>query len=181
MAKRKERRGAKTKLTRELVAKFGEALRTHASKRTACEFLGIEERTFYRWLEQGRDGTGSRLHRQLCQGVERAQAESKMVLLDKIGNDPSWQASAWILERLHHGEFGRKQTLSLDGGTDDDGNPKPMGVEHSGDTGPAVTIQIANPDDVWNDDDDTPPEAEAETAKPARKHVTMPGDTKLDS
>lgn len=61
--------------------------------------LGIAERSFYRWLQKGRQG--KQPYSQLWQALERARPDRRIALLRKIeaAADRNWMAAAWILER----------------------------------------------------------------------------------
>jgi hypothetical protein len=87
--------------------------------------LGVSDRTYYTWLARGRrarkeDGPFF----QLFQTAKRAEAKFVADCLDRIKQvglgygdaAPQWTALAWLLERKHPGEFGRRDGAAVKGG-----------------------------------------------------------------
>ena len=70
----------------------------------AC--IGISERTFYKWLNEPK----SENQIQFGQSLKNAESEFKAALRSRImrASDDSWQAAAWMLERLYPDEYGKK-------------------------------------------------------------------------
>lgn len=79
-----------------------QALRKYPVKRMAAAQAGVTERTVYKWLEEDEQ------FRDLC---NRAIEEGKRVVFDSIllaaKNPSTWQAGAWILERIDPETFGK--------------------------------------------------------------------------
>ena len=50
--------------------------------------------------------------------VTKAQSLSKNVLVHAIAQDPSWQAKAWLLEKLHPEDFGQNRFHTIKGDKD---------------------------------------------------------------
>lgn len=103
--------GRRSKLTAELIGQFEATLQNHNTVAAACDMLGIARETFYRWLREGEEAKGG-LKRDFCDTVKRAQGMSQVLLVNKISSDPSWQAKAWLLERLHPHTYGRRQLIA---------------------------------------------------------------------
>ena len=125
--------GRPTKLTPELQDKICEVIRAGNYFDTACNFVGIGERTGYEWLERGegkhKDRKSNDLYKGFAQAVKKAssEAETRAVaeisavrqgrkVQDKDGNyisDPKgeavWQARAWWLERRYPKKYGRQE------------------------------------------------------------------------
>jgi len=97
-------------LTPELIEQCRIAILNHSSASVTCELTGISRDTFYRWLKEGEVSNGG-LKRDFFDAVTRARGMSKAVLTQRIANDPSWQAAAWLLERLYPKEYGRRKVI----------------------------------------------------------------------
>lgn len=166
-------RGAKGKLTKELIAQVGASLAAHNSHKTTYELVGIAAETFYRWMREG-EAARSGLRREFYETVKQSQARSKTILLNSISKDPSWQAKAWILERLHHKEFGKRETISHTGA---DGESE-MPTGGNGTTSVAVTMRMDPHDNPFVDEGDTDPEPESHGTDPwpEEKHTFEGGD-----
>lgn len=91
---------------------------------------------------------------QFMQAVKRARALGKVQHVDTIeraaiganGQPADWKAAAWLLERMHPRQFGRKY-IKIEGpdapGLPDDGGPK----TNASAPAPTVTITIeGNPE-----------------------------------
>lgn len=106
----RRRAGRKCLLTPELIEQCRIAFESHSSISVTCELAGISRDTFYRWLKEG-EVSDTGLKRDFYDAVTRARAMSVIVLTHHIANDPSWQAKAWLLERLHPKEWGRRKVI----------------------------------------------------------------------
>jgi transposase len=114
--------GRKTKLTPQLIKNAERLLKGGNYVNTVCEYLGIGESTWYRWMEEGEQAqTG--LKREFWESIKKAEAEAEIRLitdLQKIADeDRSWQAIAWMLERKYPSRWGKKDRLTAE-------------IEHSG-------------------------------------------------
>lgn len=116
--------GRKSKLTPELIAQVDTSLRAHASVEATCEMLGISRETFYRWIREGEEATRG-LKSDFSDTVKKAQGMSQVMLINKISSDPSWQAKAWLLERLHPKRYGRRQLIAHAGADGESDLPTP--------------------------------------------------------
>lgn len=108
---------AKSKLTLELQKKIGDNITLGMPLKFAAEAAGISEKTFYLWMERGENETSGKYHDFFiyCNNCKSTAVKLHLTLITKAAKDGSWQASAWILERRHPEEFGRKDKLELDG------------------------------------------------------------------
>ncbi len=132
----------KPKLTPELLSQITTALQAHSTVKATCDMLGISEESFYRWKREGEAANGG-IKREFYESVKRAQGMSTIMLINSISKDPSWQAKAWLLERMHPKEFGRRQLLAHAGADGESDLPIPTGG-----TAAAVnlTINMQRPD-----------------------------------
>jgi transposase len=101
----------KPKLTPELIAQIETALQGHSTVVATCDMMGITEESFYRWKREG-EAASSGIKREFYETVKRAQGMSRVLLTSKIAADPSWQAKAWLLERMYPKEYGRRQLIA---------------------------------------------------------------------
>lgn len=107
------------KLTKELIDEFLTYKENGLSDADCCDMVGISEQSLYRWLKEadtGIDGDNPKraasnleLKREFRDGLKRAQAAFKAYHIQNITKaaKKSWQASAWMLERMYPKEFGR--------------------------------------------------------------------------
>jgi transposase len=174
--------GRKTRLTPERQDRICTLVRAGHYKRTAAQQAGIEERTLYQWYAKG--DPAHPLHRrkyaQFRQALDKAEAESEVVLLDTVlkTNDP--RMALEVLKRRFPTRWGDRTRLEHTGETDESGESKPIGVNHSGaiDTGAAVQIIFESPADVWDPDVDQAPE-QSDAVEETGTGIEMPGDTDL--
>ena len=129
-----------TKLTPEMSQQIETALQSHVSIKATCDLVGLSEDCFYRWMREG-EAASAGPKRKFYEMVKKARAMSRVVLVNQISKDPSWQAKAWILERQYPQEFGRRQLIAHAGA--DGVSDLPVVA-----SGPAVnlTIKMQRPD-----------------------------------
>lgn len=109
--------GRKTKLTPQLIVDAEKLVKVGNYVVTVCEYIGIDESTWYRWM---RDGEKARtgIKRKFYKTIKKAEAEAEIRLiadLQKIAQvDLKWQALAWMLERKYPERWGRKDKISAE-------------------------------------------------------------------
>lgn len=127
----------KSKLTPELQKKIGDNIILGMPLKYAAEVSGITEKTFYNWLEAGetaKSGAFSEFYNYI-QECKAKSIQTHLKLITRSAKDGNWQASAWILERRHPEEFGRKDKID-------------MKAEHSGQIVINLTRASCRKDDV---------------------------------
>tara|TARA_Y100001937_G_scaffold123805_1_gene187362 strand:- start:1491 stop:1886 length:396 start_codon:yes stop_codon:yes gene_type:complete len=80
-----------------------EALQLGMTIELASKYAGIEQKTFYNWMNRGRRENEG-IYFQFLQAIEKAIAKSALVnmaIIQKAAKEGTWQASAWIMERRH--------------------------------------------------------------------------------
>lgn len=85
-------------------------LKTGTPIKTACGAVGIHVSTFYYWMNKGENAKSGQ-YKEFYDEVEKAKAEfvaRNVALIQKAAVDGTWQASAWLLERTHPDEFGKR-------------------------------------------------------------------------
>lgn len=121
--------GRKTDCTPETTKTIADNISIGLSNRDACALAGIVEATYYNWLNRGQaelDRVNEDSRRKILKSelpfVEFLEAIKKAIprrkqrlvgIIQKATPD-QWQAAAWLLERLHFEEFGRKDRLQVD-------------------------------------------------------------------
>lgn len=93
------------------------------SNRDSAALAGISESAFYEWIQRGeaelerlaknpraRPRENERPFVEFAEAVKRAVPTRKRALVStiRLASHRQWQAAAWLLERLHPGEFGQK-------------------------------------------------------------------------
>jgi hypothetical protein len=116
-----KRRGAIGKQAPEMIELLETAIKSGLSNKKACELVGINPTTFYRWMES----------EEFCNRIKRARAEKCKTYADGIRaagfgemdaecpqcrhsfkikmSQKQWQAIAWLAERTEPEEFGSKE------------------------------------------------------------------------
>lgn len=108
----------RSKLTPEIQAEIGKNITLGMPLKYASEAAGVPERTFYQWMEQGEKQNSGKYRDfyDYCENCKSVAVKLHMTLITKAAKeDGSWQASAWILERRHPEEFGRREKVELSG------------------------------------------------------------------
>lgn len=112
--------GRSSKLTPETQQKIITAISAGAYLETAAAHGSISETTFYRWLQEGEQST-SGAKREFWEAVKKAEADAELMRLARIskaGQEGSWQADAWYLERRYPNRWGKRvnEVSGPDGG-----------------------------------------------------------------
>ena len=104
--------GRPTKLTPKVRDAICEGIRLGMTYKHAAMAAGITERTFYHWVERGKNGDEP--YAQFLQALSGAEAEGIRKNLDAIqgASEKDWRAAAWLLERRHPAEYGRREEVT---------------------------------------------------------------------
>lgn len=126
--------GRRTKCSPDLIEDIILLISRGLSIRDTCAMVGITNSTYLHWMNRGNKelkrleqtfGTwevsdiepSEAIFLLFSINVKKAIPARKMELINRIriaGQDPkSWQANAWILERIHPDEFGRKTQVEV--------------------------------------------------------------------
>ena len=106
---------AKPKLTPEIQKEIGNNITLGMPLKFAAEAAGITEATFYNWMNVGGKSTKGKFF-EFFEYIKECQSKAVQLhlkLITKAATEGSWQASAWILERRHPEEFGRKERIDM--------------------------------------------------------------------
>ncbi len=129
MAERRTRSGRPSKLTEETKKVLLRGIQAGLPYGLACANAGIHYRTFRNWTKKGEAAKSGEFF-QFFQALKRAEAEGALQLIANIrraGNEGPWQASAWILERRHPEDYGRRVAAGVTG---KDGGPVRQEISH---------------------------------------------------
>jgi hypothetical protein len=109
----------------ELVEQLIKYIKAGNYIKTACEAVGIDESTFYKWGKRAEKKEEP--YFQFFQSIKRAESEAiiRNVITIQSAAKRKWQAAAWFLERKDYERWGRKELV---GGIPD----KPMQIDLSG-------------------------------------------------
>jgi hypothetical protein len=131
---------ARSKLTDEIVLTIFEFIAKGSTDDKACEAAGIQPATFYRWVKRGEKAKSGK-YCVFCENLKRARVKAyqrHLALIERAAKGktaiktkrvtthpdgkktvveetkelaPSWQASAWLLERRFPKDFSRNRDL----------------------------------------------------------------------
>ncbi len=111
-----------SKLTPEVQEKIIVAIASGNWQETACKYAGIGVNTFYTWMSKGEGAKAKDPYKGFREAVERARSQAEIrnvALIQQAGQEGSWQAAAWYLERsypMRWGKQGRLEVTGSDGG-----------------------------------------------------------------
>ena len=106
---------------KESADKFLSAIRLGVSYKSACEYAGYSESSFYEWKQKAEgkysahDNYDREVYAEFMDTVKRTEQSGKISLLTMINKDETWQSKAWILERRFPEEFGRIDRMEVTG------------------------------------------------------------------
>lgn len=103
------------KLNDEITKEICNKIENGVSRKDAAITSGICEKTFYNWIEKGKEAkTGKYL--QFLQSIKKAESELKAtyekIIFDNAPKD--WRAGMTWLERKYSDEYGKKSEYKLE-------------------------------------------------------------------
>jgi hypothetical protein len=106
------------------------------SYKRACMAAGIDQSTFYRWLQKAEKHKRSK-YSKFRKRLQAAEAEGELANLQAIieAGKRDWRARAWLLERRHPERWGKREFHEGSG----PGEPIRIVVEYVGDQGEAAS------------------------------------------
>lgn len=125
------RAGRKSKCTIEMIEIIARAIAEGLSTKDTCALVEIDPTTFYRWFNDGEeeikrldalphDWDENDINPHLVNyvlfnnAVKKAIPMRKLALINKIRLADEWQSKAWLLERLHPEEFGKRTVVKIE-------------------------------------------------------------------
>lgn len=106
----------KTKLTKELMKEAEKLLRAGNYVSVICNYLGIAESTWYRWMEEG-EKARSGLKREFWESIKRAESTPEIrsvQVIQQAAQDGDWKAAMTYLERKFPDRWGKRDKVSAD-------------------------------------------------------------------
>lgn len=100
-------------LTDEIIEIICQEISRGVPIKYACLLAHVSTTTYYKWKKKGEkeDETSTSQYRKFVDALQEAEAKAVALRVEQIRLDPSWQSSAWWLERMAHDYFGKKQTI----------------------------------------------------------------------
>lgn len=101
--------GRPTKLTPDIQVKLVQAIKAGNYFNVACEYVGIDYRTFRNWMKKGEESKSGQYF-QFFHAIKKAEAEAetRMVAIWQNAMKDDWKAAATFLERKYPDRWGRK-------------------------------------------------------------------------
>ncbi|WP_299523296.1 hypothetical protein [uncultured Methanobrevibacter sp.] len=109
--------GRRSKLTVEITEQICNEIKRGMPLSKAPLIAGITVQTFYKWYNKGEKARSGKF-KQFYDKVEEAKAYAIALRVENIrkaGQDGTWQADAWWLERIDPKNFGLRKDISLKG------------------------------------------------------------------
>lgn len=109
--------GRKTHLTPEVADHLVTMLRAGTYLPVALRASGVGKQTYHDWMRRGRVGKADDvIYIEFAERVEQAQAEAEVRLVAEIARAArdSWQAAAWLLERVAPTRYGKPSVRMRD-------------------------------------------------------------------
>lgn len=109
----RKRRVGEPSITAAQRKKLLDTIRLGVNKDDAAKLAGIPRRTFFEWLEKGKQPDAPAGYRKFFEDVEVAliQVEQKRLGVIDRASAEEWQAAAWLLERKFPDRYGRRTRL----------------------------------------------------------------------
>ena len=108
--------GQPSKLTPETVDRLKNALIAGSKIESACIYAGISKGVYYQWKEKARADIEAGKVTQyvefldtIMRAMELSRPRLEMIVSKAAEQD--WKAAAWILERRHPKDYGRKEYI----------------------------------------------------------------------
>lgn len=106
-----------TKFNPETCHKIIQAIKQGNYQKTAAAIAGIDESTYYRWIERGKQAKSGK-YCEFYKSIKKAEEFAKAYYLQQIReaaeSGKSWQAAAWYLERKYPDEWGRREQVKME-------------------------------------------------------------------
>lgn len=112
--------GRPTLLTPELQKEICRYIENGNSIQNSCILCGISESSYHEWVRIGKEDQASKknsVYSEFMESTIAARAKNKAWHIQNItqASKKDWKASAWYMERVYHKEFGRKDSLKVQG------------------------------------------------------------------
>ncbi len=95
----------------ELVRMLVKHFRNGLGLKEAAMMCGLAHSQVHLWMKKGKNGEPG--YHDFWLRANRAKARFRNQMLQMLITDKNWQTKAWILERLYHQRYGRKQNTII--------------------------------------------------------------------
>ena len=124
--------GQPSKLTPETVKKLENALIAGSKVEAACIYAGISKGVYYQWKEKARaDMEAGKVTQyvEFLDSITRAMELSRprLEMIVSKAAEQDWKAAAWMLERRHPKDYGRKEYVET---RDKTGDPEEIDLKN---------------------------------------------------
>ncbi len=109
-------RGRPLSLTPEMQKEICNAVSAGSTWQTACDFVGIDVATFYRWRSIGKTQKSGIFH-DFYEATKKARAQGRLralLQIQKAANIGTWQAAAWLLERTDPAHYAPRVRVTIE-------------------------------------------------------------------
>jgi hypothetical protein len=99
----------------ELVQALCDSIATGMYVNLACQSVGIGTSTLSIWKQKGQQGI--KPYDEVWRRIQIAEAkaiERRIIRIEQAGENGSWQADAWYLERRYPHLFGKRDTVAIE-------------------------------------------------------------------
>jgi len=107
--------GRPSKFTAEVKSKILQAIKLGTPYEHACQYAGIDFRTFRRWMIKGEAAKSGKFC-QFCHDIKEAEGSALVGWLARIeqaAKDGDWKAAAWKAERRFPKHFARRTIVEI--------------------------------------------------------------------
>lgn len=122
------RTGRKTLCTPELIDYLFEKISTGSTVKAACAMAILTESSYYSWMARGQKESKrleqdnaypiekESIYLDFMESMKKAIPFRKDILMKRIiiAGEENWQANAWMLERLHPDEYGKRTIVKIE-------------------------------------------------------------------
>lgn len=107
--------GRHEKLTSELIEQVKSYISAGNCVKAVCQYIGVSESTWFRWIERGEKETGS-IYYDFLESVRSAESAAEIRAVTGIvaAGKKDWKALAWFLERKYPEKWGKKKEDEVD-------------------------------------------------------------------
>jgi transposase len=100
---------------------FLDGIRQNLTRNLACKKAGINPGSFSRWMTRAREadvsGENDSIYVVFRNKLEKIEAETAAELVQTIetASHKDWKAAAWVVERRHPDDYGKRETTVIEG------------------------------------------------------------------
>ena len=103
--------------TEDTLEQFYALLRGGNYIKTACEYAGIPESSYYKWMQEASTEEGRAWTKDLREQVQAARSYAQaanLQIVQQAAREGHWQAAAWFLERSNPSQWALRERRELE-------------------------------------------------------------------